>query len=340
MDKLTVLKTEWLITRKCFLKCSYCKIRDNNFPNELDLDGRKRVLDTVAKLSPESAVVIFGGEPLTLGDDLVEVVRHGVLNKLYMIVISNCVKLSESLIDKLYAAGLRNMSTSIDTLKENAVDKWTLERARTGLKGLLRCKEKGFNDLVTCTTVTKYNIEELPEMTEKLTELGIWSIHTLLQYGDENYDYSQGYENSKEFFVNDREKIERVSKKLAEMARSKKYLMHNIPEYYDNWTNFYDMKQNGKMWFCSKKAALTVDADGSLKRCVDWKGDVNKFKIFDLEDESKLNEYIEMLKKPAGCTLGCAPWDPAWQTAYMSEHYDTQKGVDFFKHDMVTMNAI
>jgi len=328
MDKLTVLKTEWLITRKCNFQCGYCKVRNNEFPNELDLEGRKRVLDVISTVAPKTAVVIFGGEPLTLGDDLVEVVRYGNQKELYMIVISNSSKLDDVMLDKLYDAGLRNWSVSIDTIKGNTVDKWTLQRAKMGLDACLRAKKKGFNDLVTCTTVTKYNLAELPEMTKQLTEMGIWSIHTLLQKAGPEYNYSQPYEMVKEHLVNDRELVRKISHELYVMAKSGKYLMHNPPEYYLLWEDA--LENNIK---CSTKSTLTVDADGSLMRCVDCYNGLNKFKVFDLLDENKVKEYIEELKKPPSCSRGSF-WDPCIGTTIINELYGSDLGKAAYKHEV------
>ena len=319
MIDLTALKVEWLITRRCNLSCSYCKVRNNEFPNELNLSQRKQVLEVIAKLSPNTTVVVFGGEPLTLKDDLIEVIRHGNEQGLYMVVISNSVGLTDEYMKRLVDAGLKNWSTSIDTLKTNSVDQSTLKRAQTGLDALRRFRKLGVDDRVTCTTV-------IPSLSKE----GIWVIHTLLQKAGGEYNYSQPYTEVSSMLVpvEKRREFERVAEELYWMAKSGNYRMHNTPEYYLLWTRLLDHNIR-----CSKKSVLTVDADGSLMRCVDFYQGLDFFKVWDLLDEKKREAYLEKLKEAPACSKGCT-WDPMICSSVRNAFYDKEIGKASFRHEI------
>lgn len=321
-------KIEILLTRRCNLQCRYCAIRNNNYPNELTIDEWKRAFKILHELDEGVILILFGGEPLMLGKGLVELVKFNEKHDIPYAIISNSVNY-EKYRDDLVKAGLRNWSTSLDPL---ACDHSTSIRKNKGLEALRWFRDHGnVKDLVTCSTIHRRNIEKTPNFVEFMTEEGIWTVTTPIQAGhDKSYEYSAQEEVIKDllFRENDLPTIKHIGKILAKMARSGKYKMHNIPEYYDEIWNHYLISRD---WHCSMKANVTVDADGRLRVCVDQRGkETNKLTVFDLADEEKRKKYFELAKLESKNCQGCV-WDPAWQCEWFMKH-DPERGIKWFRH--------
>jgi MoaA/NifB/PqqE/SkfB family radical SAM enzyme len=323
MNRLPLLKTEYLVTRKCELRCKYCGIIKNGPAKELTIDEHKRAIDIMKKIGV-GMVVLFGGEPTTLGDGLIELIKHCKEIDMYYAIISNGVRVlkDESFFEKLVKIPVTNWTSSVDSLVENMIDKYTGTKSKSGYQVLQKFKKAGVKDLVANIVVTKKNILEMPSMIKKLTAEGIWSIVAVLQV-DKGGCYSKGDPND----LPSQEEIIRIGKELAEMARTGNYLIHNPAEYFDGWER-YHLKQD---WYCSNKYCLTMDSDGTLLRCVDWPGDLAEFKIFDLEDPNKLEEYFYRVQHPRFICKGCF-WDAQWGIEWVGRNRPEELGKDIFKH--------
>jgi len=320
-----VLKVEWLLTRKCDLHCSYCKIRDPGslIGDELSFSQVIDGVNVIDRMFPRVPIVFFGGEPAVL-DWLPDLVAYCESIGLKYAIISNGRRAlrDSDFFESLIEAGISNWSVSIDSLK--GLSRGDAEiKSRTGFSSLLKFRSRGVRDLVSCITVTKDNIEEVPSIIEELSRNGIWGIVTPLQVGDDTFEYSGHVPALQETRP---EVVDRVARKLFEMARSGEYLMHNAPEYFASWNRFF-IRQD---WKCSRKSCITIDADGSLKRCVDRKLGLEKFSVLTLEDNWEA--YCEALKEPPACK-GCF-WDPAFETSMRASTWETADAVDSFRHEL------
>jgi MoaA/NifB/PqqE/SkfB family radical SAM enzyme len=326
---MKILKVEWLLTRRCDLKCDYCKIRDNSSLKGVELDYLDVIdgVEYIHKRFPGVPIIFFGGEPTVL-DWLPNLVDYCEKIGLKYAVISNSRRIlsDEEYFERLIQAGISNWSVSMDEIPTGVVNTRTPHHKVKGEAGFLALKkfqEHGVKDLVTCTTVTKHNIDKLPELVKFLSSHGIWSITTPLQLGGNGYDYSKG---SKSDQCTDEKKIREISGELYRMARSGKYLMHNHPDFYASWEIHFTKLD----WKCSHKTGLTIDADGSLKRCVDKKGGLEKFNIRSLPTKEK--QYEEALAKEYTCR-GCY-WDPAYETELRGEWRDQKVALGSFRHEL------
>jgi MoaA/NifB/PqqE/SkfB family radical SAM enzyme len=65
---MKILKVEWLLTRRCDLKCDYCKIRDNSSLKGVELDYLDVIdgVEYIHKRFPGVPIIFFGGEPTVL----------------------------------------------------------------------------------------------------------------------------------------------------------------------------------------------------------------------------------------------------------------------------------
>jgi len=320
-----VLKVEWLLTRKCNLHCSYCKIRDpaSLLGEELSFSQVIDGVNAIDRMFPRVPIVFFGGEP-TMLDWLPDLVAHCESIGLKYAVISNGARVlrDEEFFERLIDAGISNWSVSVDTMTGLAKGDAAL-KTLTGHQSLLRFRNRGVRDLVACITATKHNIEEIPYIIEQLSKEGIWGIVTPLQIGDDTFEYS-GYVPALQ--ETRPEVVDRIAGVLYDMAKSGEFLMHNAPEYFLHW-KLYFIQQD---WKCSRKSCITIDADGSLKRCVDRKLGLENFSILTLEDSWEA--YCEALKAPPACK-GCF-WDPAFETSMRASTWETSNAVDSFRHEL------
>lgn len=330
---LKVLKVEYLLTRDCQLNCSYCKIIDKSslrYNRDLDTEQVFKMIDLVSWNWPGAPIIFFGGEPTTR-NDLPAIIRRCETKGVKHAVISNSVRLIR---DKTYAralvdAGLSNWSISYDG-DSNALttDNFTLKKSNAGLRAVQMFRdEHGIRDLVTCITVTKKNIDSLPDIIRFLTSEGIWSICTPLQCPPEilRYDYSQGDTAD----LPSQEQVEAISPILSMMASSKRFLMHNEPGWFDLWPKYF----RNQTWKCHDKSILTVDADGSLRLCVDiplkkW------IHVLDLNKEGTVQLYSDLLKEKPPCG-GCF-WDPAYESVSKGtrEGMSEEEGRKTFRHEL------
>ena len=324
---MAVLKVEWLLTRACQLKCDYCKIRDASTLGGKQLTKEQvfEGVDIINRRFPRVPIVFFGGEPTVL-NWLPELVGYCEALGVKYAVISNSERVlkDELYFQALIDNGISNWSVSIDTLSGLNPTNDSELKSQKGFQALKKFRDAGVRDLVACITVTKENILEVPSIIRKLSTEGIWGITTPLQIGDDSFEYS-GKTDSLQ--CRDEGMIRSVASKLKEMALSGEYLMHNAPEFYDMWDTYF-VKQN---WKCTSKSALTIDADGSLKRCVDKKGGLDKFSIFDLDSLNGIKRYEREIEEPHKCK-GCF-WDPAVETTLRSK-IDRDAAVGSFRHDL------
>jgi len=228
-EKMQVLKAEWLITRKCDLKCSYCRIIDSS-----SLHGRpelttQQLIDVVKMFAdqwPGAPLVVYGGEPCTR-DDLPELISAGREYGVKLPVISNSLRImrDEDFRERLVRSGLENWSVSFDgAWEDQTVDKASFLKSDKGFKALQMFRDKyGIRDLVACVTVTNRNIDNLPQILQYLTREGIHAIFTPLHIGGPEYEYGQGNPDD----LPSQKQLDEVSPQLYSMVKSGRYLCSN-----------------------------------------------------------------------------------------------------------------
>ena len=113
------------LTRRCNLACAHCYMDANTrlsaSPDELSTADVERLLGEIASRSPETMVVLTGGEPL-LRRDLEQLVGHGRRLGLAMVVGTNGVLLDRRRADALKAAGVMGVGISLDSLDPETHD--------------------------------------------------------------------------------------------------------------------------------------------------------------------------------------------------------------------------
>jgi len=321
-SEMRILKAEWLITRRCNINCGYCRIRDDSTLKdpEMDTEGLVRTVKMFGELWPGAPMVVYGGEP-TLRDDLPDLLRAGKEAGVKLPVISNGVRVVKDLdyAKALVEAGLENWSVSLDALTQTGtVDRAAHQKALCGLQSLIMFRDAfGIRDLVACVTVTKHNILRLPRTLSFLTQLGVHGIFTPLHIGGPEYEYGQG---SWEDMPSQKD-IDMMSTAMYEMVKSGEYLCSNDAEWFETWPKHF-LKQD---WICNDKGLVTIDADGSLKYCVDIPfRQEDRMHVHELETSEGRKKWLETIQKGPDCK-GCL-WNPAYECIKRSR--DPEIGVE------------
>lgn len=169
-SKKPVPVVAWNLTSRCNLKCVHCYADANEFPadNELSTEEAKQFIDDLAEM--KIPVLLFsGGEPL-LRKDIFELTSYATSKGLKCSLSTNGTLITPEVAEKLKKAGFTYVGVSIDGLEKTNDHfrgvKGAFERA---LEGLLNAKEAGILTGIRFT-VTKYNIEDIPDIIDLLAE--------------------------------------------------------------------------------------------------------------------------------------------------------------------------
>ncbi|KIC18974.1 GTP 3',8-cyclase MoaA [Leisingera sp. ANG-DT] len=167
------------VTDRCDFRCVYCMSENMTFLPKKDLltlEELDRLCSTFIRLGVEK-LRITGGEPLVRRGILTffqSMSRHldsGALKELTLTTNgSQLVKYA----DDLYAAGVRRVNISLDTLDEQKfadVTRWG--RLPQVMKGIDAAQKAGLKVKINAVALKGFNEEELPRITEWCAERGL-----------------------------------------------------------------------------------------------------------------------------------------------------------------------
>jgi len=205
----------WEITRSCNLSCIHCRASAERgpYPDELTLDECKRVLDDIASFS--NPIIIFtGGEPL-LRPDIFEILAYGNGLGLNMAMAVNGLLLDETTAQKLLDHGVQRISISIDGATARTHDAFrNVPGAFEGaMRGIETARKVGLPFQIN-STITKLNIEEIPDILDLVVNLGAVAHHIFLLVPtgrgkdlEEQEIPPEEYERTLNWFYEQREKV-------------------------------------------------------------------------------------------------------------------------------------
>ncbi len=163
----------WNVTDSCNLRCKHCYANAGQNPGmDLSTEDAKRVIDRIS----EWGVVVLafsGGEPL-IRRDILELARHSSSRGLYTAIATNGVLLTREMCSALREAGVEYLQISLDGAKAETHDSFR------GLDGMFNRTVNGIKNAVEAgffvniaTTVTRHNLEEIPDMISLCEDLGV-----------------------------------------------------------------------------------------------------------------------------------------------------------------------
>jgi heme b synthase len=138
-----------------------------------------RILEDLASFS-KPVVILTGGEPL-LREDIFALARHGTELGLRMVMAPNGTLIDAEKATEIKTSGIQRVSISLDGASAGTHDRFRrVEGAFDGaMRGIERLKEAGVEFQIN-TTVTRANLEELPEILELAVKLGAAAHHMFL----------------------------------------------------------------------------------------------------------------------------------------------------------------
>jgi hypothetical protein len=91
--------------------------------SELGTEECFKVIDEIVAFAPECLTILTGGEPL-LRRDILEIVRRAAERRLWVVIGTNGVRITENVARHLAEAGARGLSLSLDALDPDRHDRF------------------------------------------------------------------------------------------------------------------------------------------------------------------------------------------------------------------------
>ena len=173
----------WEATLRCNLSCRHCGsdcVRlDSSAGSEIDAETMKRELRSIADSYPpeECTFAIIGGEPL-VRDEIVDVGAYAASLGYAWGITTNGMLLTDAMVARLKAAGLKTISVSLDGTREDH----DALRDRAGshdavaaaIRRLVADPFYDKFDVICC--VSRINIDHLDAFVDELLELGVPAV--------------------------------------------------------------------------------------------------------------------------------------------------------------------
>lgn len=301
-DKIQI--ANWLLTRKCNLKCSYCSITKNYdekpivypdmsyyYKNEMTTEYVINGLRLLKNHNSNCFHIFYGGEPL-LFQGLTEIIDFCNRENIYYTIISNNSPEVQPRIEKLFeeVGFVYGFTGSVDpVLICGDPDDDRTKKSRYAIEQFSKLKPY-VKDLVAEMTVSNESIPYLFDTIKYLTDLGVSTDITYIDIAkNDYYDFSSIRDTSQlVYFTYDLEKqLELILKNNLDIILKDQILEISksvLPSNYD----------------CQLEKDLhniTIDADGSLRLCLRCRGasspKIKLHQIF-LKDHS-LNQFTREL---------------------------------------------
>jgi len=176
----------WEVTRRCALQCQHCRgaARNEDYQGEFTTEECRQVIDSIASFA-KPILILTGGEPMSR-PDIFQIARYATDRGLYPVMAPCGHLITPETARQMVEAGIKAISISIDGATPESHDSFrgvpgAYERT---LQGLELAKAAGIKFQIN-TTVTKKNLDELPQILEKAISLGAmtWDTFFLVPTG-------------------------------------------------------------------------------------------------------------------------------------------------------------
>lgn len=184
MNNVTISKLHLHVTNQCSSYCRHCSsgsgptaqrtLTNNDFHHLLDW----------AYAAGVQWVEFSGGEPLTLGEDLMEILQYAHQKSLYTSVLTNGCLLSEKTAHKLRAVGVDSVGISIYGATASTHDDFTQTPRSFSqtLNGICNISQTGIETVVN-VIVTPQNLTELHRLPSLLDNIDLYTFGSIVPAG-------------------------------------------------------------------------------------------------------------------------------------------------------------
>ena len=281
------------VTHRCNLRCRMCNIwREADRGSEASVKRVGEIADVLRKLGAIS-VSIGGAEPF-LRDDLPEVVAALKRRGLMVRVLTNAYSLSDEQIQRVAAAGLDEVSVSLDTLDPdmqaqicNAPDIWPrVVRNLCALSAAL--PRRGSVLLINCV-VSHVNVDELPRLVEFADAIGYYisfvPVHLAAQDGE--HDRFERCAPEMGITPEQRRELAHAYERLIALKRRGAAII-NSTTFLRQSSQF--LLDRGQYWRCDAGSLyFSIDPRGWFAICHDYEG----------RRDYSAEEVLELFRSPA-----------------------------------------
>lgn len=171
----------WEITRSCNLACMHCRASalHGPYPNELTTDECLNLVDQIREVGTP-ILILTGGDPLQR-PDVFEIAEYAGKKGFRVVMSPNGTTLTPDVARKMFQAGIRRISISLDFPNAEQHDKFRgVPGAFDGaVQGIRNAREAGIEIQIN-TTVTRLNADQLEEMIAFAQKLGAVAFHPFL----------------------------------------------------------------------------------------------------------------------------------------------------------------
>jgi AdoMet-dependent heme synthase len=194
----------WEVTRACAFACKHCRAdaQHQRDPRELTTEEGYRLIDRLAEFG--SPILIFtGGDPM-MRRDLFDLISYAAQKGLRCSLTPTATALpTAERLEQAKAAGIRRIALSLDAPSAEAHDEFRQVNGswKRTMQILHNAKEVGLSVQVN-TTVSTFNVEQLPEMVPFIKEVDAvqWSVFFLVPTGRAQARYMISPEKHEEVF--------------------------------------------------------------------------------------------------------------------------------------------
>jgi MoaA/NifB/PqqE/SkfB family radical SAM enzyme len=314
LTKKSPVYVQFAVTKLCNLKCRMCGSSVSRKEEaELTLPQIDKLADTLDKLNV-GVILLTGGE-VFLRPDIADIVRIFSRKGFTVRLQTNGILADENKIRAVCAAGVEEVTISLNTLIPERQDAITGQVGswQKIIESIVRFSQVlpvkstllGIN-----TVVTRENLEELPWIIRFVTEIGFYSslipIH-LSPPGEDDFIIRKHSPESA-FLPEDSSRIDEAYKQIIRMKRQG-YNIYNSYKFLRNSPAFLEGKRIN--WHCdSPYLYFAISPSGNFLPCVDIKTSISMLDdgFASLYHSQDFQEKISrMVKKCAGCFYACWP---------------------------------
>lgn len=294
------------ITNECNLRCKHCYAdAGKKLKNELSLKEIKRLVDDLYDLNTQY-IILSGGEPL-VHKGFFNILDYCNKKKIHTMITTNGTLLDNETARKLKNYNyLDSVQVSIDShLPERHNEfrgvKDAFERALTGVKA---CKKNGLKVSIM-TTLSKYNIDDMGEMLEFFTSLGVDGI------GFERFIPEGRGASMSQYTLSAQELKEGLSKMVQFRKNNPKIkIWSNDPllQFIDQDLKKLTEEYKGNNYICGGcSAGITgtcITPDGYVTPCTRLYKKVANIRESSLKNIWEKNEFLNLLRQRKGNLKG------------------------------------
>lgn len=316
---------QFAVSKNCDLKCRMCHaVESRKHERELSVAEIQKLADTLAELDI-GVLVLTGGEPL-LRKDLPQIIEAFTSRGINVRLQTNATLATDRRVEALVAAGLKEVTISLDTLDparqddiNNSEGSWM--RIIRGISVFSRQLPLKGNVSGINIVVSRLNLKEIPALIRFTTAIGFYASLIPVHVSDAGSSVKAPHEEKKkdDFIVRadspefafGPEDFTALDAIYAEVLNMKKkgYLVYNSNRFLRESPDF--LKYRRIHWKCdSPSLYFSISPEGRFLPCVDIKTDKSMLSpgfVALYRSKAFRREIRAIVDKCSGCMYACWP---------------------------------